>query len=75
MDGQTPGRQTCRIGDCGVGFADDGTKGSKNEFKPHLSGYWKIPAHQCTRFRVAEISVLRNAIKSYIVLRDATKSR
>lgn len=40
MDGEASGRQTCRIGNCGEDFTDDGTKGSKkNEFKPHLSEY------------------------------------
>ena len=51
MDGEASGRQTRRIGDRGKDFADDGTKGfKKNEFKPHLSEYWKIPPHHDAEF-------------------------
>ena len=35
----------------GEDFADDGAKGfKKNEFKPHLSEYWKIPPHHDAEF-------------------------
>lgn len=51
MDGEASGRQTRRIGDRGKDFTDDGTKGfKKNEFKPHLSEYWKIPPHHDAEF-------------------------
>ena len=51
MDGEASGRQTRRIGDRGKDFADDSTKGfKKNEFKPHLSEYWKIPPHHDAEF-------------------------
>ena len=46
MDGQASCGQTRRTGDRGEDLADDGPKGfKKNEFKPHLSEYWKIPPH------------------------------
>ena len=51
MDGQASCGQTRRTGDRGEDLADDGPKGfKKNEFKPHLSEYWKIPPHHDAEF-------------------------
>ena len=51
MDDPPPNPRTDRTEDCADGFDHDGVQHSKkNELKPHLSKYWKIPPDANARF-------------------------
>jgi hypothetical protein len=59
VDGAALGRQARRAEDCGLHLNDDGaTIAKKNELRPHLSKYWKIPPDGDAAFVAAMEDVL-----------------
>src|SRR5580704_4496888 len=59
MDGAVAGRKSRRTEDRSASFGHERPpRAKKNELKPHLSKYWKIPPDHCAAFVVCMEDVL-----------------